>query len=103
MSPDQLALGERRARIQYLTFEEGGRREAPASGVRSQVELGELQASCIVESATGSDKIPLGEEVLVTIRLLFADEVGALFAGLATFELFEGNKRVARGSFIAEG
>ena len=100
MSSDKLRAGERWARIRFLTPEEGGRSTPPASGVRSQVELGEFQTSCIVESAGGVDVLPLGEEVVVTIRVLFVDQVADTFAGLTSLELFEGSKRVATGVFL---
>ena len=100
MPSDQLRAGERRARVRFLTSDEGGRSRPPASGVRSQVELGEFQTSCIVESATGLDVLPLGEELIVTIRVLFVDQAADAFAGLTSLELFEGSKRVATGVFL---
>ncbi len=100
MCSSQLPAGERTARVRFLTSDEGGRSGPPASGVRSQVELGEFQTSCIVESATGLDVLPLGEEITVRIRLLFVDQAADAFAGLASVELFEGSKRVATGVFL---
>jgi len=100
MPSDQLCAGERSARIRFLTPEEGGRLTPPASGARSQLELGEFQTSCIVESAAGVDVLPLGEEVMVTIRILFVDQVADAFAGLTSLELFEGRRRVATGVFL---
>lgn len=90
----------RRARIRFLTPEEGGRQVAPMSGVRSQIELGEFQSSCIVESVTGLKVLPFGTEVDVQIRVIFPDWAGVAFARVATVELFEGNRLVATGSFL---
>ena len=92
----------RSARIRFRTPEEGGRLTAPASGVRSQIELGEFQTSCIVDSSAGFEILPLGEEVEVRIRVLFAEHVGAAFSRAAAVELFEGAKLVATGRFLDE-
>ncbi|WP_152649760.1 hypothetical protein [Demequina oxidasica] len=75
----------------------------PDSGVRSQLELGEFQTSCIVESDTGLDVLPLGEEITVRIRPLFVNQAADAFAELVSVELFEGNKRVATGVFLDVG
>lgn len=101
MPSDQGRAGERKARVRFLTSDEGGRSRPPASGVRSQIELGEYQTSCVVESATGLDVLPLGEEVVVTVRILFVDQAGDAFAALTSLELFEGSKLVATGVFLA--
>lgn len=90
----------RPARIRFRTPEEGGRLTAPASGVRSQIELGEFQTSCVVSSSAGLAVLPLGEEVEVHIRLLFAEHIGSVFARAAEVELFEGAKLVATGHFL---
>ena len=100
MPGGQSRVGERRARIRFLTPEEGGRSTPPLSGTRSQVELGDSQTSCIVESATTSEVLPLGEEVVVTIRVLFVKQTADAFGRLDSLELFEGNKRVAHGVFL---
>ena len=100
MRSSQFRAGERMARVRFLTSDEGGRTRPPASGVRSQLELGEFQTSCIVESATGLDMLPLGEELIVTIRVLFVDEVADSLAELASVEIFEGNKRVNDGGLL---
>lgn len=88
------------ARIPFLTPSEGGRGAPPASGVRSQLELGEFQTPCVIDSAQGLDVLPLGEEVVVRVRLLFAEQAAEAFAVLESLELFEGNKRVATGAFL---
>jgi len=90
----------RTARVRFLTADEGGRLTPPVSGIRSQLELGDLQTSCIVETQGTSEVLPLGEEILVSIRLLFADQSAAAFNNLVSIELFEGNKLVATGVFV---
>ncbi len=89
----------RPARIRFLTPEEGGRPTAPSSGVRSQIRLGELQTSCIVEDDSGQAQFQLGETVEVHIRVMFPDWVGEAFALLKSVELFEGSRLVATGEF----
>lgn len=95
--------GTRAARIRFLTTEEGGRRTEPVSGIRSQIELGGFQSSCVVEDLTGRTELPLGESIEVRIRILFEDWAGAAFGQAETVELYEGNKLVATGEFLAAG
>ncbi|GAA1750469.1 hypothetical protein GCM10009747_04770 [Agromyces humatus] len=102
MPSEQVPAESRRARIRFLTPEEGGRQIAPASGVRSQIEVGEFQTSCVVESDAGLELLPLGEEMDVRIRVMFPEAAGPAFAKLAVVELFEGNRRVATGQFLDE-
>ncbi len=89
----------RTARVRFLTTEEGGRFGPPQSGVRSQLDLGPYQTSCIVTSASGSTELPLGEDLLVEIRPLFPDRLGDAFTSLGLVILSEGNKVVAKGRF----
>jgi len=100
MPTEHPPVKERPALVRFLTTEEGGRFTSPASGVRSQLDLGEFQTTCTVESIAGPTILPLGEEVAVTIRPLFADRLGDAFARLESVGLFEGNKHVASGRFI---
>lgn len=99
MSSSQLPTGERQARIRFLTTEEGGRFTSPTTGVRPQIALGKLRSSCIVESANGLDVLPLGEEVIASIRVHLAEQ-GSAFQALTSVELFEGSKLVATGVFL---
>jgi len=90
----------RAARVRFLTTEEGGRLTAPASGVRSHIELGVFQSSCVVEDAEGRTELPLGECINVRIKVLFEDWAGTAFSLAETVELYEGNKLVATGEFL---
>lgn len=99
MHCDRGSTSCRSAVVRFMTTGEGGRLTPPSSGVRSQIDLGSYQTSCVVESETGLDVIPLGQDVRVNICVLFPEQVSADFAALLEFELFEGNKRVAVGAF----
>jgi len=101
MSSDQPNPSERLARIRFFTTQEGGRLRPPVSGVRSQIQLGDIQTSCVIRSLNGMNLIPLGEEAVVAVRLLFQDEVGQEFAALTSLDLFEGSKHVATGAFLS--
>ena len=103
MHSESKELSLRRALIRFLRSEEGGRVSAPLSGVRSQLELGEFQTSCVVESATGISHFALGEEVLVDIRVMHPQMLGAAFAQLEKVELYEGSRLVASGKFVRGG
>ncbi|GAB2469893.1 hypothetical protein GCM10027063_07840 [Promicromonospora xylanilytica] len=71
------------------------------SGVRSQIELGGFQSSCVVEDLTGRTDLPLGQSIEVQIRILFEDWAGPAFARAKAVELYEGDKLVATGEFHA--
>lgn len=92
----------RPARIRFLKTEEGGRLSSPVSGVRSQIELGEMQTSCVIDSSADLEVLPLGEDVEVLIRILFAEYAREAFFRASSVRLFEGNKLVATGNFLDE-
>ncbi|QGQ18437.1 hypothetical protein GC089_03165 [Cellulomonas sp. JZ18] len=88
------------ARIRFLRTEEGGRLRAPADGVRSQLDLGEVKTSCIVHTRDARKEIALGEEQNVRIELIFGSLYEAAARRLTNIDLYEGNKLVARGLTI---
>jgi hypothetical protein len=95
-----MAFGPRDARVRFLTTHEGGRETAPVSGVRSQIELGDFQTSCIIEGADGRSELPLGQNVEVQITVLFEEWAGAAFMEARGVRLFEGARLVATGTFL---
>lgn len=95
-----MAFGPRDAWVRFLTTHEGGRETTPVSGVRSQIELGDFQTSCIIEGADGQTELPLGQSVYVQITVLFEDWAGAAFFGARNVRLYEGAKLVATGTFL---
>lgn len=100
MSTDRDFAVSRRASIRFLTTEEGGRQSAPSSGVRSQIDLGAFQSSCVIEGDSSDQVLSLGEAHYVNIRLVFPDQAAREFSELATVRLFEGNRLVATGDFL---
>jgi acyl-coenzyme A thioesterase PaaI-like protein len=88
------------AMVRFLRPEEGGRFSAPADGVRSQLHLGEVMTSCVVRNADGARRIPLGVEIPVHIELMFGNTYESEVRRLATIELYEGKKLVARGRAV---
>lgn len=90
----------RAARVRFLATQEGGRQTTPASGVRSQIELGDFQTSCIVECVEGQTELPLGQSVDVQITVLFEEWAGAAFLAARNVRLYEGTKLVATGTFL---
>lgn len=85
------------AHIRFLTTAEGGRYRPPSAGLRSQLRIGSIQTSCIVEPLDDRPEMSLGEGIDVRITLLFPDQYGELLHGLESIELSEGSKIVARG------
>lgn len=88
------------ARIRFLTTAEGGRSRSPQSGVRPQLRLSGVQTSCVVRRGTDGDELRLGEEFDGTVEIVFWDEYSHLFSDFMAFELYEGNKLVARGQLL---
>lgn len=91
-----------RARIRFRTTEEGGRKHPPVSGVRSQLQLGTVQTSCIVRKLTdeGSELLELGKEYEVSIEILFWEDYRCPLAAGSEIDLCEGSRVVASGQLL---
>ena len=89
----------RRARIRFLTTDEGGRQTAPLNGVRPQLEVEAYSTSCTVTSFDGATEFPLGREVDVWLTPMHPESVEDEFRALRDARLFEGTKLVASGRF----
>lgn len=89
----------RPARIRFLTTVEGGRRTDAISGIRPQLQLDGASTSCIVVRRDGGSLMPLGEEVEVILRPMFA-EYAARFLALRSVRLLEGSHLIAIGEFL---
>lgn len=72
------------------------------SGVRSQLEIGNVMTSCILVRADGATTIPLNEETEVNVRLLFPDQFEVEFSNMKEARFFEGNRLVALGRFTTQ-
>jgi len=84
-------------RVRFLSPSEGGRSSPASSGVRSQLRLGELFTSVIVEKLEGDERFIPGRWHAATVRLLFSDTYDPLLRG-GPFELYEGTRLVAVGT-----
>jgi hypothetical protein len=98
-----MSTAARRVRVRFLTTDEGGRFNAPLSGVRSQLKIGEGMTSCVLTRDDGEAVIPLGEDVEVIVALMFPEHFQDSFSALEDARFFEGSKLVAAGRFIDSG
>jgi hypothetical protein len=89
-----------RARLRFLTTQEGGRVRAPEAGVRPQLKVGEIFTSCIIHPLDEANELALGQEHEVMLEVVFWDEYRRLFHDGMLLELYEGSKKVASGQFL---
>lgn len=89
------------ALVRFLPTTEGGRSQAPPSGVRSQVRLGSVHTSCVIRNAKGDEGFELGSEYPAIVELIFWKEYGDLVNEAMPLEFYEGDKLVARGKVVS--
>ena len=91
-----------RARVRFLTHDEGGRLNLAMSGFRPQLRVGEISTSAIVRSVAGDAYFDTGVEVEVDIELMHWDVYGHLLSHEDQVVLLEGSRTVAMGVFVAQ-
>jgi hypothetical protein len=91
-----------RARVRFLTAEEGGRITVASDGVRSQLQLGEISTSCVVRATADVSRFDPGIDHLVELHLMFPTEYAHLVDLDRPVVLLEGSRVVARGVFLDE-
>lgn len=84
------------AQVYLLHADEGGRKSPIATGYRPSIYFGKKQTDGIV-SFQHNEKPTLGEEPIVTIRLIHSEHLGEALQKNAKFDWREGAKIVARG------
>ncbi|HEX3272341.1 MAG TPA: hypothetical protein VHR15_16980 [Ktedonobacterales bacterium] len=85
------------ARVQFLSYEEGGRASLPSSGYHPQVAIGNEQTSCVIESLDGETTFAFDKEHLVSLRLTFPDHYLNAFAVGQAVYFYEGGHLVGSG------
>ena len=90
-----------KARIRFLTTDEGGRSAPPRSGYHPQLKLGDIYTSCFVKTLFGHEEqcFELGREYEVELELLFP-HYAHLVPETDECELYEGSRLVASGRFL---
>jgi hypothetical protein len=89
-----------RARIRFLTVDEGGRLAWAEDGIRPQLKLGELSTSCVVRSAEGQRVFEPGVEYLVDLELMFWNQYSELLNRETSVVLLDGSRVIATGRFV---
>ena len=87
------------AQVYLLRRDEGGRKLPIKTGYRSTIYFGQQQIDGIV-SFQSEAKPVLGEEYVVTIRLINPERLGGALKKDAIFDWREGAKVVARGTVL---
>ncbi|HTR40661.1 MAG TPA: hypothetical protein VMH87_03520 [Pseudomonadales bacterium] len=90
-----------KAKVTFLTAEEGGRRSAPMSGVRPQLKVGDQLTSCVVWSAIPEQLFELGKEYEVGLELMFWEQCKDLVSTEMPIQLNEGGRIVGKGKALA--
>ena len=88
------------AKVRFLLPEEGGRLDPMRDGSRSQLKIGEVYKSCIVNSASEATIFDAGVEYDVLIDVIFWNEYASQFDEKAQLQLYEGRRIVATGTFL---
>jgi hypothetical protein len=90
-----------RAKVIFLSPEQGGRSTPPHSGVRTQLKVKDVFTSCIVLGDNKEEVFEYGVEYGVTIELLFGGQyIDQIFTGMPV-QLNEGSRIVAFGKIEA--
>lgn len=89
-----------RARVRFLTIEEGGRLSWAEDGIRPQLKLGDISTSCTVRSVEGTRQFEPGVEYLVDLELMHWEHYSHLIDLREPIVLLEGSRVVARGTYI---
>src|SRR5207244_3262683 len=90
------------ARVTFLSPSQGGRSTPARSGIRPHVKLGDVFTTSIVRSRQGDEEFEFGRSYEVAVEIMFWDEYGHLFRPDAPLELFDGDRLIARGEFLAD-
>jgi translation elongation factor EF-Tu-like GTPase len=92
-----------KAKVKFLTSDEGGRRRPPMSGYKPHLKIGDEYTSCwIYCKNTGNEVMELGTEHDVELELQFEDNYQSCFFLKESIELYEGSKLVGTGKFCSE-
>lgn len=94
------AVNSVRARIRFLTIEEGGRMSWAEDGIRPQLKLGDISTSCVVRSSMGVRQFEPGVEHDVELELMHWDQYAHLIELAEPVVLLEGSRVVAKGAYV---
>lgn len=89
-----------RARVRFLTFNEGGRLSWAEDGIRPQLRLGVISTSCTVRSAEGARQFEPGIDHLVDLELMHWDDCSHLIDRSEPIVLLEGSRIIALGAYV---
>jgi spore coat protein CotH len=91
-----------KAKLNFFGEDKGGRISPPGSGVRPQIEIGNIQTSCTVCSYENAVAIfDFDIEHTVTLEIMHPSEYGKVLKVKDIVRLFEGHKQIAEGTITA--
>jgi hypothetical protein len=88
------------AKVRFLLPEEGGNLNPAHDGSRSQLKIGEVYTSCIVNSASEATIFDAGVDYDVLIDVILWNEYASRFNEKAPIQLYEGRRLAATGNFL---
>jgi len=92
-----------RARIRFLSPEEGGRLEPARDRIKPQLKLGDIFTSTVVHAPAGTTIFDPGYIYDVQLEITFWEQYENLFDRNAPAELYEGSRKIAVGEFLMAG
>ncbi len=87
------------AKVTFWGQDKGGRFSTPQPGFRPQIEIDDVQTSCIVDAQDTTVKVfEFDKSYVVNLKLMYQE----VYAGKLKFNdpvrLFEGSKQIAEGT-----
>jgi len=92
---------KRKAKVRFLTHDEGGRSAPAKSGYNPHLQIGDIKTSCIVTPVESELSImQLGTDYDVYMELLLEELYGGCIYSGMQVSLYEGHKLIGIGVFL---
>lgn len=88
------------AKVVFFGPDRGGRRSAPLPGYRPQLDLGDVQTSCVIGEEETAGQYDFDIEHLVPLRLMFAEAYGDRVRPGTTYPLREGPRQIGVATIV---
>jgi translation elongation factor EF-Tu-like GTPase len=82
------------ATVVFFGPDRGGRHSPPVCGYRPQLDLGDVQTSCIIDGGQGDEGYNFDVEYIVSLTLMFPAQYGERVRPGDRFALREGARQV---------
>ena len=89
------------ATVEFWGKERGGRNNPPTSGYHGQIDLGDVQTSCVFDVADAEEKnFDLNHPVSAIIFPMMPSEYGSFFKRDSVYPICEGSHRVGTAKIL---